>query len=103
MKKLFTLIAILLISSVAIAGDFHGDDETHTITYTIIDTNGEPVSGETVRLTVKSSDNVNYYDFSDASWDTFANITTKHRVFTEDANGGFYFTTISIDNSFIGS
>lgn len=85
------------------AGDMHFDDETHNVVYTIIDTNGNHVTGQTARLTVRSSDNINYWDWDDSNWEAFNSATTPHQTMTEDADGGFYWMTFTADNAVIAS
>ena len=55
-KALGFITLLLMIPIMANAGDMHFDDETHNVVYTIIDTNGNHVTGQTARLTVRSSD-----------------------------------------------
>ena len=68
MKRLLLLIITLMIGGVAIAGDYHQEDSTHMVIYTVVDTSGNHVTGETIRLTLRSQDSVNYYDFSNNTY-----------------------------------
>jgi len=95
-----TLMGALCLPS-AHAGNIHYGDETHLITFVLKDTNGSYVSGDTVRVTIRSSDNVNYYDWNDNTWGTFASATTPHQTMNEDSDGNFYFITFTSDATVI--
>ena len=99
MRILTIILTIFLLASNVFASTYHQKGADHTLIYTITDLDGNHVSGETVRLTVKSRDAVNYFDFSDGSWGLFGSITTKHATLHEDADGGFYFYTLTIDSA----
>jgi len=100
--KIVPFILLLLITTFAHASDYHQDDSTHMIVYTIVDTSGNHVTGETVRLTVRSWDSVNYYNFTDDTWGTFST-ANSHKTLNEDATGGFYFYPMTIDSATLNS
>lgn len=97
MRLLTTTICLLLTCFVAFAGANYQNDNTIVTTYTVTDISGNHVTGETVRLTIKSMDNVNYYDFSDGTWGDYSSNTTINQTMLEDADGGFYFYTVTFD------
>lgn len=82
----------------AYAGDYHQNDSAHVLTYTIIDTSGNPVAGETVRVTLWRPHDNKYFDWSDNSWKLIGSVTTLSKTLGENATGGLYYTTISNDN-----
>ena len=98
MKKLLIFLLILLFSTFAWAGDYHQNDSQHVVTYNVTDSNGNHVAGETVRLTLSQPRNNTFFDFSDNMFKAIGSVTTLHRVMSENATGGFYYTTISIDS-----
>lgn len=99
MKRTILLIASLLIVSTVWAGDFHVNNSTHLVAYVITDTNGDHVSGQTTRLTVRSWDNVAYLDWHDGAWKSFTSCSTPHKTMLEDSSGGFYYYPVTIDNA----
>jgi len=102
MRYILTLL-ILITCGVAYAGDYHQDDSTHTFIYTVTNSSGNHVTGQTVRITLKSADTINYFDFNDSTWGAFSGLTTPHQTILEDANGGFYFYTLTIDSAVLNS
>lgn len=102
MKKMMFLL-MLLISSIAYAGDYHQNDSQHALTYVILDDNGDVVSGQTVRATLYRPRDNTYYDFNDGTFKALASVTTLHRTMTENATNGTYYTTVSVDNGTIVS
>ncbi len=92
------ILAFSLISVSLWAGDYHQNDSQHVVTYNVTDNNGNHVSGETVRLTLTQPRNNTFFDFNDNSFKALSSVTTLHRVMSENATGGFYFTTISVDS-----
>ena len=99
MRILIPFLVAILLTTQAFGSTYHQKDSTHTLIYTITDLSGNHVSGQTVRLTVKSHDAVNYYDFDDGSWGLFGSITTKHATLHEDADGGLYFYQLTVDSA----
>ena len=95
---MIVFLAIFLVISVH-AGTYHQDDQSHLVVITAFDTTGNHVTGETFRLTVRSRDNVNYFDFDDSVWGTFGSATTPHVTMNEDADGGFYWYTFTPDQA----
>ena len=101
-KLRIPLLAFLLFSlstiSTALAGDYHQNDSQHVIIYNVTDTSSNHVTGETLRVTLSQPRNNTFFDFSDNTFKAVGSITTLHRTMSENATGGFYYTTISIDS-----
>lgn len=95
------LFWFLLIVSLAYAGDTHQDHEPHTITYTVTDFSGNPVSSLTPRIAIKNVRTGQYYDFSDLSFKAPASATTLFADMAFDQTGGFYQRIFTMDNATI--
>jgi len=93
------LLAMVLIATNVFAGDLHQDDETHTVIYSPVNSSGDFQSGLLVRLTVKSFDNVSYFDFSDSIWKNTADLVTPFTTMNEDNYGGFYWYPFTMDSA----
>lgn len=97
MKKLFIALYGFLFCISAWAGDYHQNGQGHRIAYTILDSNGKPVSGQTVKLAVERSKDGYFYDFNDSTFKT-SGWTTRLATMAYDASGEHYFQVITIDN-----
>lgn len=97
--KLFIFAILILFSSVSFAGDYHQDDSQHVVAYNVTDSNGDFVSGQTVRLTVYKPRDNTFFDFSDSTFKALASVSTLHRTLNENATASIYFTTMTIDSA----
>lgn len=97
MRKLL-IVTLILIGLVryAFAGDSHHDGETHTIVYTVEDTSGNPVAGQTVRTAIRRMTDGAYWDWSSSTFKT-SGWTTQFGSMSYDSTLGAYFKVISID------
>jgi len=93
--RILLILSLLFVPILALAGDYHESDGTHQIIYTIVDSSGNHVTGETVRLTVRSHDSVNYYSWTNATWGAFS--PDSQVTINEDSSGGFYHYTFTAD------
>lgn len=97
MKKLIFL-PILFIATLAFASDYHQRGQSHQVIYTVTDSNGDPVTGQTVRLQViRGLDNA-ILDFSDNTFKS-SGWTTRYATMNYNAQGEYYGRVISIDSS----
>jgi hypothetical protein len=112
MKKLYTalfFIALFLFVlsitylSFAHAGDYHQDGQGHTILYTITDSSGNPVSGQSPRVGVKRMTDGLWLDFNDNTFKSSDSATTLFQTMTFEQAGGFYYRIVSIDNAVLVS
>jgi len=89
MKKILLIILILGIAFNAY-GSVRNIQDNYEVTYNIIDSNGNHITGETVTVKIKKSSNGYWYDFDD---NTFKNSgwTTKSTNLNEDETEGFYY------------
>lgn len=89
---------LLLISTSAFAGDSHQQGQAHEVTYVILDSSGEKVSGQTPGLAFMRASDGLYLDFSDG---TFKSSAWTTRIVTMDYNStdGFYKKTVSVDTT----
>lgn len=104
MKKIILTFYILLYLFIApaLASDYHQNGQGHRVVYTIVDSNGKPVAGQTVNLALERSKDGYFYDFNDS---TFKNSGWTSRVvaMSYDTVGEHYYRVISIDNGGIVS
>jgi hypothetical protein len=96
-RRLFLLLAILT-TTVAFAGDYHQDGSGHKVVYTVTDSFGDPVSGQTIRCAVQRGTDGYFLDFSDQ---TFKASGWSQRLFilSYDTVGEYYSTVITIDQA----
>lgn len=100
MARIIALILWILCLTVPVfAGDTHQDHEPHTITYTVTDFSGNPVSGLTPRMAIKNVRTGQYYDFSDSSFKSPTSATTLFADMAFDSTGGFYQRIFTMDNA----
>lgn len=92
-------VGILCITVSAFAGDTHNDHEPHTITYSVTDFSGNPVSGLTPRIAIKNVRTAQYYDFNDSTFKAPASATTLFADMAFDQTGGFYQRIYTMDNA----
>lgn len=92
----FSLVLSLFVANHCQASDYHQDGQGHAVTYTVVDTSGNPVSGQTVRLTLKRISDEAYLDFDDNTF-KFSAWTSQQATMSYDSRGGFYFRVISVD------
>ena len=92
-------LLLIFITTKAFAGDYHQDDAQHVVLYNVTDSSGNHVTGETVRLTMYQVRNNTFFDFDDNTFKALGSVTTLHRTMNENATGGFYFTTVTIDSA----
>lgn len=97
-RQLALIISLMFIGSHCYAGDYHQNDSAHLVIYTVTDSSGNPVSGETVRLTLWRPRDNKYFDWSDSTWDAIGSVTTLHQTMLYNATSGVYYYTISNDN-----
>lgn len=101
MKNLL-LLALLLISTVAVASDYHQSDSTHRIAYVVTDFSGNPVTGQTVRVGIQRASDGYFYDFNDSTFKA-SGWTTRLSTLTYETTGEYYYKNITIDNGGIVS
>ena len=95
MKRLI-LILLLLISTNAFASDYHMRNQNHRITVTVTDAQGNPVTGETVRLQIQRVSDDAVYDFNSNSF-KFSGWTTRYQTLSYNPGGEYYTYTYSQD------
>lgn len=98
MKTLIFLLGLFL-STYAFASDYHQRGQAHTVLLTISDSSGDPVSGQTPRVGIKSTNTGLWYDFADGTFKAPNATTTLFQTMTYDNTGGFYYRIVSIDTS----
>ena len=98
MKKII-LSLFILISTTCFAGDYHQDTQGHTVIYTITDSDGNPVSGQTPRVAVKRMTDGLFLDWSDSTFKSSNSAITLFQTMTFEQAGGFYYRIVSMDNS----
>lgn len=99
MKKLLLFLILFCSTSYAYASDYKQDGQGHTITYTITDTSGHTVSGQSPKVAVKRMTDGLFLDWNDNTYKTAASCTTLFRTMTYEASGGFYYRIFSVDNA----
>ena len=98
MKTIF--ISLLLFSSLigsAFASDYHQSGQNHSVTYTVTDSSGNPVSGQSVGLALYRVSDSTYYDFGDATFKG-SSWTTRTVLMSYNSTDGYYYRIISVDN-----
>ncbi len=95
MKRILSicLCCLLMFPIYATALTRHIQDD-YQFTYTILDTSGDHVTGQTPTIAIKKASNAYWLDFSDS---TFKNSgwTSKTTALTEDATNGIYYYTFN--------
>ena len=99
LKLALCLLCLLCLCKISFAGDSHQDDSTHAVVYTVVDDQGNHVSGQTIRLTMYNPKTNKYYDFADGAWENLSTVSSLHRSMTENATNWTYFTTVTVDSS----
>lgn len=79
------------------ASDYNQQGQATTITYTILDGTGTPVSGQIVGVSLKRNDDGQYFDWNTGSFT--ATPTRRMVVMDYDSTDGFYNKKISFDSS----
>jgi len=98
MKQHLLALAILLVSAIAYAGDYHQDGQGHRVSYVIVDTAGNPVAGQTVNLSVERSNDGYFLDFSDNTFKA-SGWSSRMTTLNYDSTGEYYYRVITIDNA----
>lgn len=90
MKKILCAVLLFMISVSICSAAVRNIQDNHLITYSVLDINATPVSGQTVTLMIKKASNGYWYDFSD---DTFkaSNLTTSSTTLYYDTTGRHYY------------
>jgi len=104
LKLTFGLILIGgfgLLCRYAHAGDYHQNDSAHLVVYSVTDSTGQPVSGQTVRLTLWQPRTNRYFDWSDSTFKAIGSVTTLSQTMNENTTNNAYYYTISVDNGTI--
>ena len=81
------------------AGDHHQDTQGHAVTYSITDSSGNPVSGQTPKVAVKETRTGLYLDHSDGTFKNPSSATTLYQTMTFDQTGGFYWRVVTVDTA----
>lgn len=94
MKKLFLLMFLLfLFCSNVYAAIVRDIADTHRLSYTIIDADGNPISGQAVTLRIHKASTSDWYDFSDK---TFKQSPIQSTInLSYDPTGEYYFYDFS--------
>ena len=95
------LIGILFVglyAKLSFAGDTHYSDESHRVTYSIVDSSGDPVAGQTVTLAVGRSTDNKFLDFNDNTFKS-SGWTSRTVSMSYDTVGEYYYRVITIDQA----
>lgn len=92
------LFSLILTASVVHAGDTHQNDSSvgHRIVYIIVDGSGNPVSGQTVRLSVHRASDDATYDFNSNDF-KFSGWTTRYAIMAYNPLQEVYQYTFTAD------
>lgn len=94
MRKALLLFAAvlsgLILANGAIFAAVRNVQDNHTVTYNVIDSNGDHVSGQTVALKIQKVSNGYWYDFNDSTFKA-SGWTAKSTNLSEDSTEGFYY------------
>ena len=90
------LIFILFLAATCYASDNHERGDSHRVVYTILDTDGNPVTGQTVNIKVQRVSDDSVYDFSDGLF-KHSGWTTPLSTMTYNAGGEYYSRTFTPD------
>lgn len=80
------------------AGDYHERTQSHRVVYVVVDSSGNPVTGQTIRLQVQRVSDDAILDHSDGVF-KFSGFTTRYATMNYNTQGEYYSRTISIDSS----
>lgn len=89
MKILLLAILAMLLSIPAFAHTRNVQDN-HKIVYHINDASGNPVTGQTVALSIQRVSDSYFFDFNDSTFKA-SGWTSKTTNLTEDSTNGFYY------------
>ena len=104
MIKLRILLTIFLVaigaivSMIAHASDYHQDGQGHMVSYTVTDSSGNPVTGQTIRLSVQRVTDGAFLDFSDNTFKP-SGWTTRLTTMSYQSMGEYYGRVVSMDSS----
>lgn len=94
MKKrdlILTVLAALTIAAApAASASVRNVQDNHAITYSVIDSNGDHVSGQTVSLKIQKVSTGHWFDFDDSTFKA-SGWTSKSTNLSEDSTEGFYY------------
>lgn len=96
--RYYLLLFTLFLSTLAYAGDYHQRTQSHPVVYVVTDSNGDPVSGQTVLLQVVRSKDGLALDHSDNTFKS-SGWTTRYATMDYNTSGEYYQRTISVDSS----
>lgn len=97
MKKLL-FIALMFVSTNAFAGDLHNRSEGHRVVYTVVDSSGNAVTGQTVSLQVQRVSDDRILDFNDNSFKS-SGWTTRYATMNYQPDGEYYSRTVTVDTA----
>lgn len=98
---LFGLFFFGLSIKYGLASDTHQRGQTHHVVYIITDTDGNPVTGQTVRMKVKRLSDDRTYDFSNGTWSTSP--TTSLATVPYNAQAEYYIRSFTMDTAVLVS
>jgi len=93
MKRIFlfaTVLSGLILAHSSAYGSVRNVQDNHTVTYNVIDSNGDHVTGQTVVLKIQKVSNGYWFDFNDSSFKA-SGWTSKSTNLSEDSTEGFYY------------
>ncbi len=90
MKKILLLLFISFIYNTASFSEVRDIGDNYKLAYTVLDTDGNHVSGHSVSLKIQKMSNSQWYDFSDSSFKA-SGWTTLSTTLLEDTTGQFYY------------
>lgn len=93
MKKRFgfaTVLIGLILAHAAAYGSVRNVQDNHTVTYNVIDSNGDHVTGQTVALKIQKVSSGHWFDFNDSTFKG-SGWTSKSTNLSEDSTEGFYY------------
>ena len=99
MRRITSLLLLLLLATPAFASDYKQDGQGHTIIYSVTDTNGDPVTTLNPRVAIKRMTDGLFLDWSDNTYKTSNSCTTLFQSMTYEQAGGFYYRIFSVDNA----
>ena len=91
LKKIFIVVILaMLVLNGAMAASVRNIQDNYRFTYTLIDENGDPVTGQTVALRIQKVSNGQWYDFNDNTFKA-SGWTSPTVNLSYDATGAYYF------------
>lgn len=93
MKKIVVALLLLLIGNICYA-NVRNIQDNYQLIYNIVDSDGNPVSSETVTLKIKKISNDYWYDFNDDTFKT-SGWTNKTTNLSEDGTDDYYYYTFN--------